>query len=347
MARGKIQKKAKHPSTYKLHNTDLTTMQIQFLFRFPLLATLLLSLIWVIIKAALFPEPKVLSISESLIDERLRVWQLNTRQALTADSKQLLVNQLIEEQMLVQESLALGLDGTSAVRARMRELTEPLINGVPDHEAARIARSIEDQALATDSTIHGHLVNGLEQIFRQTLHVPPVSDSEIEQYHLKHAEEFTTPEKRTVQHVFFSESPSANTLNERLSLLAGVSTEEAYKLGEPFLSGYTFRSHSRDQLARQFGEKFAVSAFELGLRHWTGPIKSAYGYHLVWIDEIVPEQLRSVSSVADSIRDTLWRKSYEQSRAEKIAELASGYNLDLPPPYVVPKPFINQQETEL
>ena len=47
-----------------------------------------------------------------------------------------------------------------------------------------------------------------------------------------------------------------------------------------------YSNSSREQLISLFGPQFTDSVFGLKTGAWRGPIKSAHGWHLVWVDSI-------------------------------------------------------------
>ena len=49
----------------------------------------------------------------------------------------------------------------------------------------------------------------------------------------------------------------------------------------------TYEKESEQTIARDFGTLFASNLNSLTLNQWTGPIQSAYGFHLVYISEKV------------------------------------------------------------
>ena len=49
----------------------------------------------------------------------------------------------------------------------------------------------------------------------------------------------------------------------------------------------------------------AKRVFELGVREWSAPIESAYGYHLVWIHTHQPARQRELKEVEKDVREEI------------------------------------------
>lgn len=56
------------------------------------------------------------------------------------------------------------------------------------------------------------------------------------------------------------------------------------------------------ELAVQYGQSFADAVKTLPVHHWSTPIASKYGFHVVWLDERSEAQLADYEDVADDIK---------------------------------------------
>jgi parvulin-like peptidyl-prolyl isomerase len=50
--------------------------------------------------------------------------------------------------------------------------------------------------------------------------------------------------------------------------------------------------------AKEFGPTFAQGLFGLKAGSWQGPIESGYGWHLVWIESIIPQRVPDLEEVS-------------------------------------------------
>jgi hypothetical protein len=70
-----------------------------------------------------------------------------------------------------------------------------------------------------------------------------------------------------------------------------------------------------DQLAGNFGEDFADVAVSAEIGKWFGPVKSAYGFHLVIIDQRVELEEPELPTVRDAVL-----RDWQSVKREEIAQ---------------------------
>ena len=91
---------------------------------------------------------------------------------------------------------------------------------------------------------------------------------------------------------------------------------------------YFFENTDANELQRQLGNKFSEELENLVVGQWQGPIKSGFGYHLVYIvDKTAPQRPEF-----ESIRNELLR-DLEYSNQQKLdqlifAELKKKYEIE-------------------
>ncbi|MEH6593156.1 MAG: peptidylprolyl isomerase [Halioglobus sp.] len=129
--------------------------------------------------------------------------------------------------------------------------------------------------------------------------------------------ELRRPPRYSIEHIYFSRDREAEvdkaiaTVQEQ-----GLAAREARQLSSPFLPGYEFRRQTPDQLARHFGASF-VANLEQGNPlpgQWTGPVRSTYGLHYVWVSAL--EAARDAT--LEEVRLQLLRDLESRARAEAL-----------------------------
>ncbi|HLK12737.1 MAG TPA: peptidylprolyl isomerase [Candidatus Binatia bacterium] len=159
-----------------------------------------------------------------------------------------LVERWVDDEVLVREALALGLDrGDVIVRRRLVQKMEILAEG-PD--------------------------------------APAPSDAVLAEYLARHAERYATPARVSLTQVWAGpgvDAAAARALRARLA----AGTDPA-AVGAPFVAGRSFARRSEQELADVFGADFAAAAMGLPVGEWAGPVRSSYGFHLVLVRERQP-----------------------------------------------------------
>jgi hypothetical protein len=166
----------------------------------------------------------------------------------SATDEQNIADQLADDEVLVREALALGLDrGDVVVRRR--------------------------------------LIEKMRLLLEETERVPPPTDADLEAYLRAHAATYTNPARVTFTQVFISAQRAGD---QAMAEAAALKTRldggaDATTLGDPFPRGREFRLHSQAELAAIFGAAFASEVMKAPTDAWSGPIGSTYGAHLVRI----------------------------------------------------------------
>jgi parvulin-like peptidyl-prolyl isomerase len=115
-------------------------------------------------------------------------------------------------------------------------------------------------------------------------------------------------------------------LDLRDEVLGGRSPEE---LGDPFLRGRDMPLSSESTLAGIFGADFAAQVVALSVGEWSPPIRSSYGYHLVFVRKRQPLHAPSLAEVRDRLlRD--WRaEEREKAHERAFVQLRAAYDVQV------------------
>jgi hypothetical protein len=96
--------------------------------------------------------------------------------------------------------------------------------------------------------------------------------------------------------------------------------------GDPF----PIRRHlvaSREQLEVGFGAGSAASIDGLEPGVWSRPIQSAYGLHLVWVQERIPERLPTLGEVRSQVVHHFLRTQRTEHLRRRLQELRERYQI--------------------
>lgn len=197
----------------------------------------------------------------------------------TEDELQGLIDDWVRQEILYREGVAQGLDRDDPIVRR------------------RVAQKME------------FIADGL---------APSVpTDAELQQWLDAHAETYRLPDLYSFRQIYFDparrgETLSADVANARTALRA----DDAPVTGDPTLLPETLAKTSKAGIERVFGSDFAAALVELPLNEWAGPVESAFGVHLVQVEDHVPGRDPAVQEVRAALeRDLLHARSQEISNA--------------------------------
>jgi peptidyl-prolyl cis-trans isomerase C len=206
---------------------------------------------------------------------------------------QAMVEDKVREEVLYREALAMGLDkDDTIVKRRMTQKMQFLA---------------EDVAAA---------------------HEP--SPAELKAWFGKNSNKFALPSRYSFRHLYFSPDKrgksAQNDAAKALARIAGQPEDSklAVSLADPFMFQDYYGDRAPEALAKEFGPQFAVALEKLQPGSWQGPIESGYGWHLVYVDTVIPRRIPAFEEVEPDVKvawlaeqkQQAWQKAYQQMRAK-------------------------------
>jgi len=85
-----------------------------------------------------------------------------------------------------------------------------------------------------------------------------------------------------------------------------------------------YRDRAPEFLGKEFGPNFALSVAKLPSGSWQGPIESGFGWHLVFVDTLIPGHVPAFEEVEADVKKAwlaerkaqAWQKAYQDMRAK-------------------------------
>ena len=206
---------------------------------------------------------------------------------------QAMVEDKIREEVLYREGLAMGLDkDDTIVKRRMAQKMQFLA---------------EDVAAA---------------------HEP--STAELKAWFDKNTEKFALPGRYSFRHIYFSpDKRGKNAQEDAAQALAKISGQpEDSKLAASMGDNFMFQDYYGDRapsaVAKEFGPQFAVVLEKLKPGSWQGPVESGYGWHLVFVDTVIPGRIPAFEEMEPDVKTawlaeqkaTAWQKAYAGMRSK-------------------------------
>jgi len=247
------------------------------------------------------PKQIVLTLDE--LRQLEMVFQSQWRRQPTPQEFDALVEAKVEEEILYREALTMGLDkDDEIVKRRM---------------AQKMQFIAEDVAEA---------------------HEP--STAELRAWFAANTPKFALPGRITFRQLYFSPDQRGGHARDdavaALKRLDGQPISSRLAVGDPTLLQEFYGDRSSEQLAKDFGPVFAQSIFNLEQGSWQGPIESGFGWHLVFVDSIVPGRVPEFEEVEPDVKTAwlgdqkarAWRAAYETMRAKYTVLLPAAPDID-------------------
>ncbi|MBL8418419.1 MAG: peptidyl-prolyl cis-trans isomerase [Dechloromonas sp.] len=208
-----------------------------------------------------------------------------------------LIDARVREEVLYREALALGLDKDDAIVRR------------------QLARKME--FVAED-------LSKLEE----------PKPEELRAWYEKSRARFALPPRVTFRHVYFSpDRRGANTRTDAvaaLTQLSGKPIDASVGVGDTFMFQSFYGDRSMEVLAKEFGPAFARALVDVAPGAWAGPVESGYGWHLVFIDSMTPQQIPEFDAIEQEVRNAWVEEHREKTRASMYESMRARYEVVLP-----------------
>ena len=212
-----------------------------------------------------------------------RTWQ----RPPTAGELRALVDEYVLEEALFREGVALGVDqGDTVIRRRVRQKMDFFVDDLVDSGE--------------------------------------MPEAELTAWLAAHPESYAQPARFTFRQVYLNADRRGRALQadaERLlaELRASGGTSDARALGDRSLLEHAYVDYSADIIARSFGQVFADGVALLPTGEWSGPVESAFGLHLVFVDQNIPGRFPTLAEVRDEVeRD--WSHTQRQDATQQFYE---------------------------
>ncbi len=143
-----------------------------------------------------------------------------------------------------------------------------------------------------------------------------VTDAALAEFLQKHPEKFR------------SEALEADAKELLTRLNSGTAADS---VGDPTLSPYEYNLVTQSEIVRSLGERFANGAIKVSSNDWTGPIYSAYGAHLIKINERVEAHHPALEDIRERVKREYLVQLRTQQKDLVYNRLLDNYEVTLEP----------------
>ena len=239
------------------------------------------------------PSSKQIQLSLDELAQLALQFQAQWRREPTPEELTRLIENKVQNEILYREALVMGLDkDDEIVKRRM---------------AQKLQFLAEDVAAAREPTT-----------------------AELKSWFEKKQAAFAQPNRVSFRHLYFSpdrrSSRARDDAAKALAKLAGQPQDAkvAGSLADPFMFQDYYRDRAPEYLGKEFGPQFALAIAKLATGSWQGPIESGLGWHLVFVDTVIPGRVPAFEEIEPDVKsawlgeqkELAWRKAYEAMRAK-------------------------------
>jgi PPIC-type PPIASE domain len=240
--------------------------------------------------------PETIVVTEGRLAQIAEIFARTWQRPPTTDELRGMVDTFVREEIYYREGQKLGLDVDDTVlRRRIQQKMEFVLEPSPEELK------------------------------------PP--DGALETFLAANRDAYRLPARIAFTQIYFDpDRPGAESAaGETLVRLQGPDAPAPDTLGDPTMLPTAMPLTSSARIAGTIGPEFAAALEAAPVGEWTGPIRSAFGWHLVLVDEREPARDPALEEISDVVR-----RDWEQQRRREIAdaryaELRSRYTVVVSP----------------
>jgi hypothetical protein len=246
-------------------------------------------------------------VTRGQIESLSQIWQRTWQRPPTQAELEGIIRDHVREEILYREARAMGLDeNDSVIRRRLRQKLEFLA---------------EDFAALAEP-----------------------ADADLQAYLDAHVERYALSPRLSFQHVFVSEEKrGADAEEEALELLGVLRDQEpdaaelgnplgdplGDQLGDPLPLPRVLDDVALEEVRRIFGDQFADAVQDLPAGSWQGPVRSAFGQHLVFVSRHEPGRRPELAEVRETVRRDWLAEQQRKAREAFYDNLRERYEVTI------------------
>jgi hypothetical protein len=205
----------------------------------------------------------------------------------------------------------------------------------PDELKAMLRERIDEELLAREAVrlgldredliIRRRLAQKMAFASEDLQPVPEPSDSDLRAWYAAHPTDFVAPATASFRHVFFSGDAAGAEARAR----AALALPNPAGSGQPFVLPLSYVGVAVRDIERDYGSAFSHQVETAPEGRWTGPVKSAYGWHILRVERRVPVTASAFDAVRSDVSDAWKADRRAQANQAFIRKLRARYRVEV------------------
>jgi parvulin-like peptidyl-prolyl isomerase len=285
---------------------------------------------------ALLPRKKRIEIPAHRLEAMYKDFVADTGRRPTRSEWQQMIDMQVDDEVLFQYALALGMHENSAAQVRLAQIAD-FVEANP-HEATQSGKARAAMELGLhegDLVVRRILVDSARRLIRSVVLLQKPAPGIVEQFYAAHAAEFTRPARIRISQVAINGFVHPDSEARARRLLARIREEKldldsALALADATPAPVHLALLSEQGLQSELGSDFAAAVMKLRPGSWSEPIPSDYGHHLVWVHEFQEARVLPLASVRDQVEQALLQKLADDWLKLRLRELRAEFDIVMP-----------------
>ena len=179
---------------------------------------------------------------------------------------------------------------------------------------------------ANDTIVRRRLVQKLTFLTEDIATSEPPTTEGLQSFYTAQIDKYMEPAKFSFAHRYFSTDRRDNSQDIALQALTDTSLK-----GDPFMLQREYAQRSQRDVGNLFGRDFAEKLAKLPTSDaWQGPLKSAYGWHVVKLLNITPARVQPFNEVAEKVKVDWQQAQRKVANETYFTNLKAKYSVTYP-----------------
>lgn len=204
-------------------------------------------------------------------------------------------------------------------------MDEYIIREVLVREALALELDVDDR------DIRRRLVHKMREVLAGTALLDELDEADMRQWFNDNRTRYNTLPARSFRQVFFNPETRGEAVEvdaDAMRRLLEAGEFDWVDAGDPFLGGSQFRLMAHPQATALFGSGFATALFDSQVAVWSGPVRSAFGWHLIIVEEDRPFAEAVFEDEIDRVRQDYRQVRMAEATQDAIDDLVETYTVE-------------------
>ncbi len=285
---------------------------------------------------SLVPRKQRIEIPAHRLEQMAKEFAADTgRQPTRSEWKQMIEMQ-IDDEVLFQYALALGLHENSAAQARLAQIAD-FVEANSHHAtpAGKATTAMELGLHEGDLVVRRILVDSARRLIRSVVLLQKPAPEIVEQFYTAHAADFTQAARTRISQAAINGFVHPDSESRARRLLARIRAEKldlqaALALADETPAPVHLELLSEQDLQAELGGDFATAVMKLRPGRWSEPVPSDYGHHLVWVHEFEEARPLPLEAVRGEVEQALLQKLADDWLRLRLRELRAEFEIVVP-----------------
>ena len=245
------------------------------------------------------------------------------------------INSLIDDELMFQRAEELSMKVKSSEVRALREATIERLGGKREFKAALKSHDMSNRQYKKE--IRRRLL--VEKFIKEKIDQTAVmGDDEVRMYYEENISMYVRPEARRVRHIFIKVPSSFSGEHIEARRVRAEAVLEKLHNGEDFAAlawdysdgPYRVKGGDMGMLHRgRLDPKLEEELYELEEGQLSGIVRTVYGFHIMKVDKIHPEEQLSFEKVKGDIRSSLEKTRLVEAREAVMSSLRENAEIEV------------------